>query len=1101
MLIPLVMFYCNPLPVFSQIVSDKHSPENFRLVNWNSDQGLYYGKVNCFLKDKNGFLWVGSDGGLNRFDGSLFKNYLNPSGGNHTTIGNYIISLNEDSLHNIWAGTDMGISRYDIRADSFTHFLVDNPHTAFDQTIISFWATADWVYCVESDTLITAYNTHTLQKKEICKLSRRLYWYSNALTVMEPDSNCIWMLPGTAEGGLLRVSLSDGKEQSYNPSFKEKNHWSESMCYDKKRNCIWINEMGGLVQFTLNDKQFHYIDRLKGIINRGASICLDRANRVWIGTGDKGLVIYDPQTGSVERPFETDAVLSRRANEFNYRIYCDRDGLVWIGYWIAAGKGINQLSPVLKSFRHYEGNTGKPNSLSSTYGNAIDSSTDGRIWIFVDPDLNIFNPATDSFQVIKTKDISGVGINKKIYYLGIGRSGQKAWILGEQTTELFEMDILSKRCRPFTIMDKDNHPIVHPGLMIQSGIKLNKGQDDLFIGGLPERKFGIYLLNKDSPVAHLIGEIDTDFDGWESDGDNRFFYKRHGEGHNLTYALVKGKLERVVNPTDSFEWNSIYLDPSDHSLWVGTFMELIHYDNHFNTIHRYTHSEGVPLTNVFGIHADKMGNIWFYTERSIARLDPKSGRIRTLSGPEGFQEQPYHSSPLAADDNGDLYFFGYQGLDRVKPDQVKDDYPPSLVYLKSLEINQAPVSIAAAADGEQERLDLKYFQNKISIETGIIDYYSKGLSKIRYKLDGVNKDWQYGPANYTIRYEELPPGEYRLVMAASNTVNTYNGKEKILYFNIHPPWWATWTARILFGIVFLGLVFGFVQYRSRNLRRRNVVLEDRVVNRTKELKHSLEELRETQTQLIHSEKMASLGELTAGIAHEIQNPLNFVNNFSELNTELIDELQTEIKSGNSDEALLISNGIRDNEQKISHHGKRADAIVKGMLQHSRTSTGVKEPTNINALADEYLRLSYRGMRAKDNSFTAMIETGFDETIGSISAIPQDIGRVLLNLYNNAFYAVYEKKKLLDGVFEPKVSVSSRQMEHKIEIIVKDNGNGMPKKIQDKIFQPFFTTKPTGQGTGLGLSLSYDIIKAHGGEIRVDSKEAEFTEFVVQIPIV
>ena len=447
-----------------------------------------------------------------------------------------------------------------------------------------------------------------------------------------------------------------------------------------------------------------------------------------------------------------------------------------------------------------------------------------------------------------------------------------------------------------------------------------------------------------------------------------------------------------------------------------------------------------------------------------------------------------------------MYFFGYYGLDRVKPDQVKDDYPPSSVYLKSLEINQDTVSIPAAVDGEQDKLDLKYFQNKISIETGIIDYYSKGLSKIRYKLDGVNRDWQYGPANYTIRYEELPPGEYRLVMAASNTVNAYNGKEKILYFNIHPPWWATWTARILFGFVFLLLVFGFVQYRSRNLRRRNVVLEDKVVNRTRELKHSLEELRETQTQLIHSEKMASLGELTAGIAHEIQNPLNFVNNFSELNTELIDELQTEIKSGNNDEALLISNGIRENEEKISHHGKRADAIVKGMLQHSRSGIGVKEPTDINAMADEYLRLSYRGIRAKDNSFTATIETGFDETIGRISVIPQDISRVLVNLYNNAFYAVNEKKKLLNGEYEPKVTVSTIKTDHQIEIIVKDNGNGIPQKIQDKIFQPFFTTKPTGQGTGLGLSLSYDIIKAHGGEIRVDSKEDEFTEFTVQIPI-
>jgi len=260
------------------------------------------------------------------------------------------------------------------------------------------------------------------------------------------------------------------------------------------------------------------------------------------------------------------------------------------------------------------------------------------------------------------------------------------------------------------------------------------------------------------------------------------------------------------------------------------------------------------------------------------------------------------------------------------------------------------------------------------------------------------------------------------------------------------------------------------------------------------------ELKTTQAQLIQSEKMASLGELTAGIAHEIQNPLNFVNNFSEVNNELIDELQTELKAGNTEDALAISNDIKENEQKINHHGKRADAIVKGMLQHSRSSTGVKEPTDINALADEYLRLSYHGLRAKDKEFNATMKTDYDKTIGEINIIPQDIGRVLLNLYNNAFYAVTEKKKQQPESYEPIVSVSSKKMGDKVVLTVRDNGNGIPQKVVDKIFQPFFTTKPTGEGTGLGLSLSYDIIKAHGGEIKVNTIEGEFTEFVIQLPM-
>jgi signal transduction histidine kinase/ketosteroid isomerase-like protein len=270
-----------------------------------------------------------------------------------------------------------------------------------------------------------------------------------------------------------------------------------------------------------------------------------------------------------------------------------------------------------------------------------------------------------------------------------------------------------------------------------------------------------------------------------------------------------------------------------------------------------------------------------------------------------------------------------------------------------------------------------------------------------------------------------------------------------------------------------------------------------------QIEKTFTDLKAAQAQLIQAEKMASLGELTAGIAHEIQNPLNFVNNFSEISNELVEELKGErIKDkGERDEELEgeLLNDISQNLEKINHHGKRAADIVKGMLQHSRTSSGVKEPTDINALADEYLRLAYHGLRAKDKSFNAKMNTNFDETIGKINVIPQDIGRVILNLITNAFYVVDEKKKRLKDGYEPIVSVSTKRIDNQIFISVKDNGNGIPKHILDKIFQPFFTTKPTGQGTGLGLSLSYDIVKAHGGTISVESTENEGSEFIIQIP--
>ena len=304
---------------------------------------------------------------------------------------------------------------------------------------------------------------------------------------------------------------------------------------------------------------------------------------------------------------------------------------------------------------------------------------------------------------------------------------------------------------------------------------------------------------------------------------------------------------------------------------------------------------------------------------------------------------------------------------------------------------------------------------------------------------------------------------------------------------------------VLLGILALFLILMIALIRNnKNKQKANLKIQK-----------AYSELKSTQSQLIQSEKMASLGELTAGIAHEIQNPLNFVNNFSEVSNELIVEIEEErAKNPESRDENLVSeilSDIKQNLEKINHHGKRADAIVKGMLQHSRTSSGVKEPTDINALADEYLRLAYHGLRAKDKSFNADFKTEFDPNLPKINVIPQEIGRVLLNLINNAFYAVDKRAKTLTGfndqeTYKPTLTVSTKNLGDRIEIFVKDNGNGIPEEIKNKIFQPFFTTKPTGQGTGLGLSLSYDIVKAHGGELKVETKEGEGSTFIIHLPI-
>jgi signal transduction histidine kinase len=356
-----------------------------------------------------------------------------------------------------------------------------------------------------------------------------------------------------------------------------------------------------------------------------------------------------------------------------------------------------------------------------------------------------------------------------------------------------------------------------------------------------------------------------------------------------------------------------------------------------------------------------------------------------------------------------------------------------------------------------------------------------------------------------VNYTHLPVGNYVFKVRAKNADGVYSDKDAMLAIKIIPPWWRTWWAYGIYGLILLAaLMAAHRVQKARTIRMERERTHRRELEQARAIEKAYTELKTTQAQLIQSEKMASLGELTAGIAHEIQNPLNFVNNFAEVSGELIDEMKQELAVGSWQLAGEIADDLKQNLEKINYHGKRADAIVKGMLQHSRTSSGQKEPTDINALADEYLRLSYHGFRAKDKSFNSDFKTDFDESLPKINVIPQDIGRVLLNLINNAFYAVSVRNlsalsNLTGSEYKPTVIVSTRKSGAMVEISVIDNGPGIPGEIKEKIFQPFFTTKPTGQGTGLGLSLSYDIVKAHGGEINFTSNH-EGTSFNILLKI-
>ncbi len=470
---------------------------------------------------------------------------------------------------------------------------------------------------------------------------------------------------------------------------------------------------------------------------------------------------------------------------------------------------------------------------------------------------------------------------------------------------------------------------------------------------------------------------------------------------------------------------------------------------------------------------------------------------------------------------------------------IEDLYPEVLRVMGNIQTqkNNQPLALSYYQQGIEAGLKLndyrtisyicsdaaamfKYFNQpdssiayaKMGLKYGRINSYKKG---ILFSSNILSEYYDSIDAKEALYYYKIAAAAKDSLFGAGNiqTIQTLVSKEEARQKEIEQAKAAYQNQLKLYGLlVGLGVysIIAFIQYRNnRQKQQANKVLEETLAN-----------LKSAQSQLIQSEKMASLGELTAGIAHEIQNPLNFVNNFSELSNELITEMNEEIDNGNTDEVKAIASDIKQNLEKIHHHGKRADSIVKGMLQHSQKGSGQKEPTDINALAEEYLGLAYharlnaaggQGFLAKDDTLNVSLITDFDQSIGKVNLVQQDISKVLLNVYNNAFYALNEKIKSAPYGYEPQVIVSTRlvtasdnssirQFANSLIISVKDNGTGIADNIKDKIFQPFFTTKPTGQGTGLGLSLTYDIVKAHGGELKVETKEAEGSEFIIQLPI-
>jgi signal transduction histidine kinase/ligand-binding sensor domain-containing protein len=904
------------------------------------------------------------------------------------------------------------------------------------------------------------------------------------------------------------------------------------------------------------------------------NIIADSLNRTWFTT-KKGISRYNPEQGSFTN-YNLTLPDSLSGDKINIaQIAADKDGNLWLGGYF---KGLFYFD-VKKAVATFYSHSDDPGSLPD-FGNGIVKlffDRSGTLWIsmpwnglaYLDPQKSMFNPLAiglpfkqadeskslnkfivvgrKSDSIFYVKNTTGLFAwnykqnsyerielnNDKVYRqieCVLAANDGLVWI-GSRAEGLFSYNQMAKSVKNFRNDPKDSTSISSNYINILTEDKngnlwIGTGDKGICHYNRPDKIFTSYPFIQNNGAMEASNELDDGtvlsmyFDseeilwiGTNLGGLNRF----DPQTEKFTSFLdLKSGFNCIIN---------IYEDSKDR-LWAGTYLSgLFLFDKKTGDKKRYSEKDGLLFNSVIGISEDNAGNIWLASARGLSRLNPESNIFKNYPVPIG--DSRSNTSILFRSTDGLFQVAKTGGLISFNPEGMNESTVPPAVAIESVGFTDENNNDTVLFTYGRNELKLKYNENRISFEFVALHYANSELNQYAYRLDGFDKEWIQAGTQRMATYTNLSNGTYNFHVKAANSDGFWNETGASFTVIILPPWWKTWWAYGVYLLLLLAVILAVHRFqKERTIRMEKEKTQKRELEQAKEIEKAYHQLKITQTQLVQSEKMASLGELTAGIAHEIQNPLNFVNNFSEVSAELVDEMKQELTVGSwqsaingqrsavggQQSAIEILDDIKQNLEKILHHGKRADAIVKGMLQHSRTSTGQKEPTDINALADEYLRLAYHGLRAKDKSFNATMKTDFDVTIGNINIIPQDIGRVILNLITNAFYAADEKKKQLatdlsafsnlTGLndYEPSVTVCTKKKGNSVIISVTDNGNGIPQKILDKIFQPFFTTKPTGQGTGLGLSLSYDIVKAHGGELKVETKEGEGTEFIIILPV-
>lgn len=1118
-IVPLLIIIC-----ILQCTGLRTTAQDIRFKMIERPKDLTWQLITAMAQDSTGFMWLATWNGIYRYDGSQYIGY------NHSTLNPN--SLAENRTECVFADNDLfvyvgtygkGLDQLNPLTGIFKHFRYskDDPNSLSNDTITVITKDRTGKLWVGTANGLNEFDPQTGRCKRYLHNEHDPSSISeNHIRVVYLDHDgVIWI--GTKGpfvengksqvGGLNRLDPKTGHFTRYlhdpgNPLSLIDNTVT-AIFEDSRRNLMIgtagdglhiMNRQAGTFQrmpydashpenlsrpAVLKTNEASHVDNITFITE-------DKLGNIWIGTMENGINIYDPVKKITTHFGAQENNVNRLANSEFWRAFKSKEGVMWVTSWSASGEPLNlyQVNPYQRKssrvdigffpicflenkdeslwigtdsclvkknvnggLQYYPIKAGGKLTGSKNYVSSLVQDNKGNLWIAPQSGLYYFDTATKIFTGYfrQHDNPSGLGCDS-VYILEKAGDG-KLWV--GTLNGLDRLDLSSGKFVHYLYNAKDATTL----------------SSNVITGLLQQREGDLFIGHQDA-----IDRMDT------STG-------------KCTRYNINGLVMSLA-------------EDKDGTVWAGTNQGLYKFDDASHAFVEFSEYPRIINSGIVvnSVAMDKKNNLFLAVAAGLIRLNIASNEISLYGKDLSLVDNESILRTLLVKRNGSLLISDMSSYVEINPDYAIADLPKPIVLVSSFSLADKVImpgagSVLEKPVFETNEIQLRFNQNVFSFNYATIDYTEKNPNiPVLYMLENYDGKWRKANSEFNASYVNVPPGNYRFKVKATNATGVW--VERTINIIINPPWWKTTGAYIFYGLV----VILFSIIANRMIRRR-ILEKEKIKNREKELAHAKEiekaynELKLTQTQLIQSEKMASLGEMTAGIAHEIQNPLNFVNNFSDVNTELIAEMKQEIEKGNLDEVKAIAIDIEDNERKINHHGRRADSIVKGMLLHSRRSSGIIEPTDINALADEYLRLSYHGLRARDKFFNAAMQTEFDNSIGKVNIVPQDIGRVLLNLYNNAFYAVDEKMKMKTAQYEPRVIVSTKKQDTKVVVTVADNGNGIPEHIIAKIFQPFFTTKPTGQGTGLGLSLAYDIVKAHGGEITVHSKEGSGTKFILTLP--